>query len=567
MLNIGKQSLDSYADYEQLTGGVETLFKGSASTVEEYAHNAYKTAGLSANEYMDTVTSFSASLLQSLGNDTEKSAKYADQAITDMSDNANKMGTDMTMIQNAYQGFAKQNYTMLDNLKLGYGGTKEEMQRLLEDAEKLTGKKYDISNFADITQAIHAIQTEMGITGTTAKEASTTIEGSLNSMKSSWTNLLTAFISPDMSLEDELNNFVDTVLTAGDNILPKINSIADSIVQVIPGIIGKINENLPTILQTGTEILQTLINGIETTLPSLMPMVTQLITTLLTFVTENLPTIINLGINILLSLIQGISQSLPELIPVVIEAITTIVSNLLDNIDLIIDAGIQLLIGLAEGLINALPQLIDKIPIIIDKLVTAITDNLPKIIEMGVTLIIKLAEGLIKAIPQLVSKIPEIIVALVNGFGNFFSNMADVGKNLISGIWEGIKNAKDWLIGKVKEWCGNIINGIKSFFGIHSPSKVFKDEIGTNLALGLGEGFSDTMKDVSQDMSNSIPREFDINPTISETTNTSQLSLENITKAFVTAVKKLDAKIIIDKDVAGRFVIASVDSNFGKIYD
>ena len=178
---------------------------------------------------------------------------------------------------------------MLDNLKLGYGGTKEEMQRLLEDAEKLTGKKYDISNFADITQAIHAIQTEMGITGTTAKEASTTIEGSLNSMKSSWTNLLTAFISPDMSLEDELNNFVDTVLTAGDNILPKINSIADSIVQVIPGIIGKINENLPTILQTGTEILQTLINGIETTLPSLMPMVTQLITTLLTFVTENLP--------------------------------------------------------------------------------------------------------------------------------------------------------------------------------------------------------------------------------------------------------------------------------------
>lgn len=512
VINVGKQALQSYANYEQLVGGVETLFKDNAETVENYANNAYKTAGLSANEYMETVTGFSASLLQSLGGDTEKSAKYADQAVTDMSDNANKMGTSMESIQWAYQGFAKQNYTMLDNLKLGYGGTKEEMQRLLDDAEKLTGKKYDISNFADVTQAIHAIQTEMGITGTTAKEASTTIQGSVASMKSAWQNMLTGIASGNTeNIGNLVNNLADSIITAGQNILPRVQEIINGIVAVLPQIVEKINENLPTILQSGVQILQTLINGITSVLPNLMPMVTNLITTLLTFLTENLPTIINAGVQILLSLVQGISQSLPKLIPTVISAVTTIVDNLLDNIDLIIDTGIQLIIGLAEGLINAIPRLIDKIPTIITKLINAITNNLPKLIEMGITLIVKLAEGLIRAIPQLVSKIPEIVASLVNGFGNYLSNMAEVGKNLVSGIWEGIKNAKDWLIGKVKEWCGNILDGIKNFFGIHSPSKVFKDQIGTNLALGLGEGFSNTMKDVTQDMSNSIPAEFEIN--------------------------------------------------------
>lgn len=544
MLNVGKQSLESYADYEQLVGGVETLFKDSAGVVENYANNAYKTAGLSANEYMETVTSFSASLLQSLNGDTAKSAQVADMAITDMSDNANKMGTDMSMIQNAYQGFAKQNYTMLDNLKLGYGGTKEEMQRLLKDAQKVTGIKYDISNLNDVYQAIHVIQGELGITGTTAKEASTTIQGSLASMKSAWQNMLTGIATGNgETIGSLVNNLTDSVITASQNILPRVQEIINGVVTALPQIVQKINENLPSLLQTGTQILQSLIDGIETTLPNLMPMVTELVTTLLSFVTENLPTIVNLGVNVLLSLIQGISQSLPELIPTVIEAVMTIVDNLLDNIDLIIDTGIQLLIGLAEGLINALPQLIDKIPVIIDKLINAITNNLPKIIEMGITLIVKLAEGLIKAIPQLISKIPEIIMSLVNGFGNYFSNMSDIGKNLVNGIWEGIKNAKDWILGKLKEWCGNILNGIKSFFGIHSPSKVFKDQIGTNLALGLGEGFSNTMKDVTKEMSNSIPTEFEIN------------AKENITSS--TNTNKVDKLIDILNDYLPQLISAS----------
>lgn len=567
ILNVGKEALNSYADYEQLVGGVETLFKDNAETVENYANNAYKTAGLSANDYMNTVTSFSASLLQSLNNDTAKTAQVADMAITDMSDNANKMGTDMSMIQNAYQGFAKQNYTMLDNLKLGYGGTKTEMQRLLADAEKVTGIKYDINNLNDVYQAIHVIQGELGITGTTAKEASTTIQGSVSAMKSAWQNILTGIATGNTeNMGNLVNNLANSVITAAQNILPRVQEIASGIVSVLPQIIEQINENLPMLLDSGVQILNTLMEGIMANLPAIMQGANQIISTLLTTLLDMLPQIIEMGIQLIVSLVQGIAQQLPTLIPQMIDAVILIVDTLLDNIDLIIDAGIQLLIGLAEGLINALPQLIDKIPVIIEKLINAITNNLPKLIEMGITLIVKLGVGLIKAIPQLISKIPEIISSLVNGFKNYFSNMGEVGKNLVSGIWEGIKNAKDWLLGKVKEWCGNILNGIKAFFGIHSPSKVFKDEIGTNLALGVGEGFSDTMKTVSNDMSAAIPTEFDFNSTVDRVNNIpSQLTLENITSSFVTAVKNLNAQIIIDKDVAGRFVITSVNDKLGEV--
>ena len=567
IINVGKQALNSYADYEQLAGGVETLFKDNASTVENYANNAYKTAGLSANDYMDTVTSFSASLLQSLKGDTAKSAEVADMAIIDMSDNANKMGTDMSMIQSAYQGFAKQNYTMLDNLKLGYGGTKSEMERLLKDAQKISGIKYNINNLNDVYQAIHVIQGELGITGTTAKEASTTIQGSVSAVKSAWQNMLTGIATGNTeNIGNLLNNLTDSILTAGRNILPRVKEIANGIVSVLPKIIEQINENLPMLLDSGVQILNTLMEGIITNLPAIMQGANQIISTLLTTLLNMLPQIIEAGIQLIVSLVQGIAQQLPTLIPQMVDAVILMVNSLLDNIDLIIDAGIQLLIGLAEGLINALPQLIDKIPVIIEKLINAITNNLPKIIEMGITLIIKLAEGLIKAIPQLISKIPQIISSLVNGFKNYFSNMAEVGKNLVSGIWEGIKNAKDWIFGKIKEWCGNILDGIKSFFGIHSPSKVFKDEIGTNLALGIGEGFSNTMKDVSNEMSASIPTEFDVNSTINGANSSNLLNIDNLTSAFITAVKNLNAQVIIDKDVAGRFIITSVNNRLGEIY-
>ena len=269
-VDITKQAVENDGEYEQLVGGVETLFKQSADTVMGYAENAYKTAGLSANEYMNTVTSFSASLLQSLGGDTESAAKYADMAITDMSDNANKMGTSMGMIQNAYQGFAKQNYTMLDNLKLGYGGTKEEMQRLLEDAEKLSGIEYDISSYADIVDAIHVVQTEMGITGTTAKEAATTIQGSLASMRGAWQNLLTGVADDNANFEVLVSSFVDSLVGVGANIIPRINIVIQGLTQliteasqtIIPLAVETLLQNLPAIVAAGMDLIMALVNGI-----------------------------------------------------------------------------------------------------------------------------------------------------------------------------------------------------------------------------------------------------------------------------------------------------------------
>ncbi len=565
LLGVGKDALDSYADYEQLVGGVETLFKDNSGIVENYANNAYKTAGLSANDYMETITGFSASLLQSLNGDTAKAAEVGNMAVTDMADNANKMGTDMTSIQNAYQGFAKQNYTMLDNLKLGYGGTKSEMERLLSDAQKVTGVKYDISNLNDVYQAIHVIQGELGITGTTALEASTTIQGSLASMKSSWQNMLTGIATGDVgNIGNLVNNLIDSVMTASQNILPRAQEIANGITAVLPEIISKINENLPTILESGVQILNTLMQGIITNLPAVMESANQIISTLASTLIEMLPQIIEGGIQIIVALTQGLAEQLPELVPQIVETVITIADSLLDNIDMIIDAGIQLLIGLAGGLMNALPKLIEKAPEIIEKLVMAITNNVPKIIQAGITLIIKMGEGLIKAVPQLISKIPEIVGALLKGFANFNSNMKDIGKNLVSGIWEGIKNAKDWLLGKVKDWCRNVLSGIKGFFGIHSPSKVFRDEIGTNLALGVGEGFSNTMKDVSAEMKTAIPTELDVTSTINKADTSNNLTLENMTNAFVTAIKKMNAQIIIDKDIAGRFVITTVNNELGE---
>lgn len=556
-VDVGKKALDSYADYEQLIGGVETLFKDSAGIVSDYANNAYKTAGLSANEYMSTVTSFSASLLQSLNNDTAKAAEVADMAITDMSDNANKMGTDMSMIQSAYQGFAKQNYTMLDNLKLGYGGTKTEMERLLADATAISGVEYDISNLNDVYQAIHVIQGELGITGTTAKEASSTISGSLASMKSAWQNLLTGIADDNVNFQGLIDNFVDSIVTVGENILPRVEIIIQGIVQLVLSLSEKLVGYLPQLMETGMSLLQSIMDGITSMIPKLLPVVVQIITSLATFIVENLPTIISAGIQLIIALVQGIGESLPELIPAIIDAVLLIVDTLIDNIDMLIDAGIQLILGLAEGLIEALPRLIEKIPVIIDKLITAITNNLPKLIQMGIILIIKLAEGLIKAIPQLVSKIPQIISSIVSGFGNYVSNMANVGLNLVKGIWSGISGSLQWIKDKIKGWVGSVTNFIKKLFGINSPSKLFKDEIGTNLALGIGEGFGDTMGDVSKEMASAIPTEFDTNVNVNGKSGTSGLNYDMVFRSFKEALK--DVKVVMNDREFGTFVTDTME--------
>ena len=556
-------SVNAYAEYEQLVGGVDTLFKNSSEKLQEYADEAYKTAGMSANEYMNTVTSFSASLLQSLGNDTEKATEYANQAVIDMSDNANKMGTSMESIQYAYQGFAKQNYTMLDNLKLGYGGTKEEMERLLEDASKLSGIEFDISSFADVTQAIHVIQENMGIAGTTAKEASTTIQGSLNSVKGAWENLLVGMTNPNADFDTLIQNLVDSIATAGENLLPAIeqaligvseliDSLFPLIAQKIPDLIVQV---LPQLISAGTGIVTSLVTGIQQNLPALVQGAIQIVTQLLTTLLSLLPQLLDMGAQILMQLVIGIGQALPELIPQAVNAVTTIVENLIDNIDLIIEAGMQLLIGLAEGLINAIPQLIEKIPIIIDKLLNAIIENLPKLVEMGVELVVKLAVGLVQAIPTLVGKIPQLISSVLNAIGKLPGMVIDIGKNIVQGIWNGISGAASWLWNKITGWCSSIFDGIKSFFGIHSPSKLFADDVGKMLGLGIGEGFDDSLSSVYKEMQDAVEHE---NAKLtSNLTSNQQIkvqsednrqatlkSIDDNKEIVVNSTTKLDSKII-----------------------
>ena len=407
---VGKQAIEQYAEYEQLVGGVETLFKQSADTVMGYAENAYKTAGLSANEYMNTVTSFSASLLQSLGGDTEEAAKYADMAITDMSDNANKMGTSMEMIQNAYQGFAKQNYTMLDNLKLGYGGTKEEMERLLEDAEKLSGIEYDISSYADIVDAIHVVQTEMGITGTTAKEASTTIQGSLASMKSAWQNLLTGVADDNANFEELVNNFVDSLVVAGENIIPRINTVIQGLTHLI------------------TETSQTII-----------PMAVQILL-------ENLPSIVAAGMDLIIALVNGILDNIDMLIDCVLEMVDVIVDKLIDNLPKLIEGGIRLIAALANGLIRAIPNLVSKIPQIISAIVKGLISGIPAILDVGKNIVEGLWNGIKNMGSWITGKVKGFFGGIVSGVKDFLGIhspskvFAGIGGFMAEGLGEGFDN-------------------------------------------------------------------------------------------------------------------------------
>ena len=312
-------AIEGYGEYEQLVGGVETLFGSSADTVIKNAENAYKTAGLSANAYMETVTSFSASLLQSMGNDTEAAAKKADQALTDMSDNANKMGTDMQSIQNAYQGFAQQNYTMLDNLKLGYGGTKEEMQRLIDDANALNAAQgnytnYSIESYADIVDAIHTVQTEMGITGTTALEASTTVEGSINSMKAAYQNFVTGLGDQNADIGALTEELIQTAGTVAENVLPVIENVVKNIAE--------------TVKKQGPDM----------------------ITKFVAYATEKLPEVLKLGIQLIVSLVKGLAQNLPELLRGTLALVDAIISAFLDSLPDIIEVGKDIVRGLWEGI-------------------------------------------------------------------------------------------------------------------------------------------------------------------------------------------------------------------------
>lgn len=490
------KSVGAFADYEQLTGGVETLFGAGGRSVEEYAQSvgksvsdiqgkydslmsaqnvvlenankAYMTAGMSANEYMDTVTGFSASLISSLGGDTNKAADYANSALVDMSDNANKMGTDMESIKNAYQGFAKQNYTMLDNLKLGYGGTQEEMKRLLSDAEKLTGQRYDISSFADITQAIHAIQTQMDITGTTAKEASTTISGSWGSLKAAFQNVLVGLTTGGDMFDQSLDALINTAVTFGQNIIPAIKGALSGIGYLIEGlapVIGEtipplINDLAPTLANSAVSLISSLVNGLTQNATQFSECLSNMIIVAVAGISTVVPQLLDAASKIVSNLMQGLTNSMPQIVNGAVTLIEGLVNGLVNNIPLLIMGAVQLVASLANGLIANLPRIIDAGVNLITGIVSASYSMMPQIIQNGMQLVVNLAVGLVRAIPQLIAALPRITGAIVKEFKSV--NWFDLGLQLIKSIWEGIKSIGSEMWNGVKEKTSELWGGVKN---------------------------------------------------------------------------------------------------------
>lgn len=519
--SIGKTAEEAFDEWGKMTAG--------ARIVQNNADEAYKTAGMSANKYMETVTSFSASLLQSLEGDTVKAANAADQAIIDMSDNANKMGSSMESIQNAYQGFAKQNYTMLDNLKLGYGGTKTEMERLLKDAEAISGVKYDISNLADVYEAIHVIQTEMGITGTTAKEASTTISGSLSSVKASLENLAVA-IATGEDIDVKLEEFIDSVTTAGENLVPRVVEIGKSIVGIVKDeIIPGIAERAPEVIQSGYELLSKLVDGFVGSIPEKLPLLLDFIQKFADSVAEKAPIIIEKGFELLGKFVDGIVSALPTLIEKVPTIITTFANVINDNAPTILLKGAEIIWKLITGIISAIPTLIQNIPKIIEAIVSVIQAF--QWINLGRNIITWFKNGIenmigaVKtagksvgtSIKNAISDLPGALATLgknaINRLGDTISGlqswiktqalkiasgiesaintlpekMVSIGKNIIDGIWSGISSGWGWLLDKVGEVASSLFGRACNELDTHSPSRKFK-WLGEMCVAGWDEG-------------------------------------------------------------------------------
>lgn len=404
-----KDSLDMGGALQQSIGGIETLFKDSADTVKQYAAQAYQTVGLSANDYMEQTTSFAASLLSSVSKDTNAAAQLANMAMVDMADNANKMGTDMQDIQNAYQGFAKQNYTMLDNLKLGYGGTQAEMQRLLTDAEKISGVHYDLGNLADMYSAIHVIQQEMDITGTTAREAATTLTGSFAAMKAAAQNVLGNW-STGADLTAPLQALTDTARTyLVGNLLPMIGNVLQGIPQVIYGLV-------PEVVQTGTELLG--------------------------------------------SLAQGFTQGIPDFLANALPQLLSFTENLRENAGEFVNAGLDMITQLANGLIAGLPDLIAYVPDIIINICGIINDNLPKLLAEGVSLVVQLGVGIVKAVPDLLANWKKILQAVLSVISAV--NWLNIGKNILTGVASGVRSMGSSMLNAFKGGFSSALAWIKS---------------------------------------------------------------------------------------------------------
>lgn len=537
---ITKASVESRAALEQNLGGVETLFGSSAETVIANAERAYQSAGMSANTYMETVTSFSASLLQSLEGDTVAAASAADQAIIDMSDNANKMGTDIQAIQNAYQGFAKGNFTMLDNLKLGFGGTRGEMERLIEEANKVkeaNGEMADLSidSFADITEAIHIIQTEMGITGTTAAEASATIEGSMNAAKAAYDNFLNGSITGE--------EFAETAMVAVENIA---NSVAESVqnfADQLPGMVDVVAEKIPELVET---LGPPLLDALGAVVQSVDTIGGTLIDSLVAGTIENAPKMAESAAATVSSLLDGITARLPDVINNGVQVVTAISTGIANNLPTIIASAGKLIVTLITGLIQALPQLTAAALQIVTALANYLIENGPQILQKGVELIGMLVRGLLQSIGQVLNAGGQIIDRLRAKFTEI--DWGSVGQNIISGIARGITGAAGKIADAAKNAARKALNAAKNFLGIESPSKVFRDQVGEMIPAGMAEGIEDGEPEVESSMDkllNNFTAGVDYNlPNLSDYAKDLGASINASTNTQITVPVTLDGREI-----------------------
>lgn len=518
------QAVQSYSEYEQLVGGVETLFGDAQATVLDNASKAWATAGLSMNDYMESITAFAASLKQSTSDEVE-AANVANMAIIDMSDNANKMGTSMESIQNAYQGFAKQNYTMLDNLKLGYGGTKTEMERLLQDATAISGIDYSIDNLSDVFEAIHVIQTELGITGTTSVEASETITGSLSSVKAAWANVITGIADENADFGGQLDSFTKSLSAFASNMLPRIATALSGVGKLVTQIAPMIIEQLPPLLE---EMLPVFIEAFNTLISSIADVLPSLLTTVITALGAALPSIVDAVLKSLAKLLDSIGQALPTMIPALVTAIVETIITILDDLPLILDAALVLIQGLADGIIAALPVLIDALPAIIKGIVTFISQSTTAIMNAATILLMAICDAIPLIITEVEKILPDIIFAMVEVFQKCAPDMLLASVELLSmllvaipdiiaALWEALPEIVDAIGKSFKEnWPKLVENGkemglevLKGFAGsevftnIGTRAKEIVDKIKTTFS-GYWSSFKDIGKNIIQGLIDGI---------------------------------------------------------------
>lgn len=488
-----KNAVDNYAEYEQLVGGVESIFGGIEKGAEQIkkvtdtANEAWKNLTMSQNDYYKNFTS-TYPLMKNDIEDQNEAIEQTNRLMTLESDLANTFGYSVEEASTAINWALKGSFNYIDNLNLGIKGTQEGFLEAAHNAGYMVDDVKELTS-SDILDILEKTADQYGVLGKTAEEAMKTIQGSTKATKSAWTNLVTGIADDNANFDKLVSDFVDSVGAMFDNLLPRIIASLEGVGELIPKLIGILNEHLPELIEGLQNILNSLMTSIIEILPEMAPFITQILLIIVQLLTDNLPSILQAGITILTTLIQGITQALPDLIPTMVQVIMDMVNILLDNIDLITECGVQLLVALTEGITNALPELISRLPEIIIKITTKLIELTPQLLSASLRIILALGEGLIRFIPQLISKIPQIIKSMVSAFKQGVKDFANIGKNLLNGIWEGIKNTKDWLLNKIKGFAKTITNGIKSFFGIHSPSKLFRNEIGKNLILGVGVAF------------------------------------------------------------------------------